>query len=325
MEQEIINKYTDEILYNRLLTFNIKEKYIKEITNDIKEQIYAVLYHWNDVVFRNALLVLGLEEGKFYEPEADLNIKCFVVVAIRNSLLEVVFSVESGLMKLDKCIPEANMRLITSEAINYFKDIDFEKLGREVEKEKIKDKYQEIAQKYPMAWEALKQLGNSIGKKAMYNKVEVKDKIKISDLGQGYKIKEDTDKRWVKDVQSGINESFSDELLDYLNDIIKSEEISVFYVDCFKMITRNFEKLLKIMEILLENNKMILTSNYLITDSYIGKRTKVYRAAHGNKDMMRKMDDMDFLSGVSKLHGAILKGYVESIKKENDIIKGDKQ
>lgn len=316
MEQEIINKYTDEILYNRLLTFHIKDKYVKEITNDIKEQIYAVLYHWNDVVFRNALLVLGLEEGKFYEPEADLDIKCFVVVAIRNSLLEVVFSVESGLMELDKYIPEANMKLITSEAINYFKDVDFKELGRKVEREKIKDKYQEMIQKCPMAWEALKQLGNCVGKKAVYNKIEVKDKMKVSDLGQAYKIKEDADEKWIKDIQSGINENFSNELLNYLNDIIESKEISVFYVDCFKMITRNFEKLLKVMEILLENNKIILTSNYLISDSYIGKRTQIYRAAHNNKDMIKKMDDVDFLLGVSKLQGTILKEYVESVKKE---------
>ena len=27
MKQEIINKYTDEVLYNRLLKLNIKEKY----------------------------------------------------------------------------------------------------------------------------------------------------------------------------------------------------------------------------------------------------------------------------------------------------------
>lgn len=316
MEQEIINKYTDEILYNRLLTFHIKDKYVKEITNDIKEQIYAVLYHWNDVAFKNALLVVGLEEGKFYEPEADLDIKCFVVVAIRNSLLEVAFSVESGLMELDKYIPEANMKLITSEAINYFKDVDFKELGRKVEREKIKDKYQEMIQKYPMAWEALKQLGNCVGKKAVYNRIEVKDKIKVSDLGQAYKIKEDADEKWIKDIQSGINENFSNELLNYLNDIIESKEISVFYVDCFKMITRNFEKLLKVMEILLENNKIILTSNYLISDSYIGKRTQIYRAAHNNKDMIKKMDDVDFLLGVSKLQGTILKEYVESVKKE---------
>lgn len=316
MEQKIINQYTDEILYNRLLTFQIKEKYVKEITNDIKEQIYGVLHHWNDAIFRNALLVLGLEEGKYYEPEADLDTKCFVVITIRNSLLETLFSVESGLMEMDKPIPEINMQLITSEAIHYFKNIDLKELGKEVEKEKIKDKYQEITQKYPVAWEALKQLGNCIGKKVAYPKVEVKNKIKISDLRKDNETEKGTSKRMVKEIQSGINENLSEELLNYLNSLIENNKTSVFYVDCFKMITRNFEKLLKIMEILLENDKIILTSNYLITSSYIGKRTEVYRAAHNNKEMMKKMEDENFLLGVSKLHGSILKEQVENRKKE---------
>ena len=104
MKQEIINKYTDEVLYNRLLKLNIKEKYVEKITNDIKEQMYDALYHWNDVKFRNALLILGLEGGKFYMPEADLDIKCFVVVTIRNSLLETVFSDERNLMEIYQII-----------------------------------------------------------------------------------------------------------------------------------------------------------------------------------------------------------------------------
>lgn len=317
MKQEIINKYTDQILYNKLIEFGVKEKYCKEITNNIKEQIYAVLHHWNDISFRKALLIIGMEEGKFYEPEADLDIKSFVVVAIRNSLLEIILSDESKIMELDKPLLEKSVKVITSGAIEYFKNIDFKELGKAVEKEGIKDIYQEIAKNYPMAFEALRQLGNCIGNKVIYPKIEVKSKMKISDLNMSYEKNEtnnSTNKRFLKEVQSGINENFTNDLLEYINDILENEEVKVFYADCFKMITRNFEKLLKIIEILLENDRIILTSNYLIMNSYIGKRMEIYRAAHNTKDMNDKLNDIDFLSGLSKTHRNILKEYIKYIR-----------
>ena len=313
MNQEIINKYTDEILYNQLLNLNIKEKYAIEITENIKEQIYAIIYHWKDVHFRKALLVIGEEEAKFYEPEADLDVKTFVVVAIRNSLIEIIFSDECYKFGIKEALPGKCVKLITSSAIEYFSKVEFNKICEELQGIDINDKYKNIASKYPMAWEALCKLGNCIGKKVIYKNTVPNTKMKITDLKVVHNNKEKQNQKMICDTQSGINEKFSEAVINYLREILKNKNKSVFYTDCFKMITRNFEKLLQTMEILLENDKIILTSNYLITNSYIGKRENLYRAVHCIDEMISKMKHPDFFAGLSKTHQTILKEHVDNI------------
>lgn len=315
MEVKVINDYITEVLEKRLTEFNLKEKYIKQISSNIKEQMLALLYHWNDIKFRKAILILGLEEGKFYEPDADIDIKCFIVVTLRNSFIETIFSNVSKEMELAKPLPEVYIKTITMDAIKYFKNINFEQLANEAAHNNIIDKYNEIAKKYPMAWEALVQLGNCTGKKVIYEEIKVEDKIQIDNLLNNNTFSNKSKEKIVEDTQSGISEEFDEGLIAQLNNTLKEQEPSVFYVDSFKMLTRNFEKLLKVLEILLENDKIFLTSNYLITTSYIGKREKIYKAAHNNKEVIEKLNDTGFLFGISKTHLVALKSLLGNINK----------
>lgn len=77
------------------------------------------------------------------------------------------------------------------------------------------------------------------------------------------------------------------------------------------MLTRNFEKLMKVLEIILENGKIFLTCNYLITSSYISKREDIYKAAHNFDDIIKKMNDDSFLHGLSRAHMMALKSLKE--------------
>lgn len=314
MNKEIIEKYVEEILYNRLKEFEIKENFILEIKENIKEQIYSLIFHWNDIEFRKAVLITGMDEGKFYEPEAEIDIKCFVVVAIRNSYIEQIFSDECQLMGLDEPIDEMLVKTVTQEAIEYFRNIDFNELAKNIKSSEIKDKYGNIVKKYPMAWNALKQLGKCTEKKIIYENKIPKEKLVLEELNNmSGNVTEMEKKNQFSEVQSGINEKFSKEMLEILK-YLTQEKGSIFYADCFKMVTRNFEKLLKVIEIILENENYFLTSNYLITNSYIGKRTEIYKAAHYEKEMYEKMKNTEFLFGLSKFHRTILKNYIENIK-----------
>ena len=76
------------------------------------------------------------------------------------------------------------------------------------------------------------------------------------------------------------------------------------------MITRNFRQLLFVIEILLENECGLVTSNFLITDSYIGKREFLLRAAHTTNEVVKKLKSSQFFNGLSKNHRKILEGYV---------------
>jgi len=49
--------------------------------------------------------------------------------------------------------------------------------------------------------------------------------------------------------------------------------------DSFKALTRNIEKLLLVMEYLLQHDVPFVTSNYFITNGYIERRAKLLKAA----------------------------------------------
>ncbi|MBR1802999.1 MAG: hypothetical protein IJ777_03425 [Clostridia bacterium] len=313
MQKQIVEQYIENVLHNRLKEFQIKEKYILKIDEYIKRQMYSLIFHWNDLAFRKAILITAMEEAKFYEPKAELDIKCFVVVTIRNSIIEQVFSTDYSLMELDKPLNEKFVKLITMDAIEYFKNVNFTELSSKISKNKIEDQYGKIVAKYPIAWNALIQLGQCKGKKIIYEKINVKEKITIEDFEKIDSNSEKFQKKHeVVETQSGIDGGFSQNLIKLLSYTTKSEG-NIFYVDCFKMATRNFEKLLKIIEILLENGDYFLTSNYLLTDSYVGKRENIYKASHGDREAFEKMKNEEFFFGISKFHRTILKNYCDYI------------
>ena len=313
MKEETVEIYLEK-LSKRLKSFKIEDKYIQKIVEDIEEQIYSLISHWEDLDFRKGVLSVGLDEGMFYEPEVDIEVKCFVVATIRNSFLEYIFSDECNVMGLDKPIDENLVKDVTKEAIEYFKDKDFIKMSENIKNMNIKDVYGDDTKKYPIAWNALVHLGKCRGNRVVYQKFEKKEKTateEFSEISRNVlKQQEKNNKKIKMDIMSGINKDFSENLIKMLDDIIKNEN-NVFYADCFKMITRNFGKLLKIIEILLENDKIILTSNYLIENSYIGKRSNILRAAHKQEEVLRKFTNMDFLSGLSKHHREVLKVFLE--------------
>lgn len=315
MQKGIVETYIEEILNNRLQKFNIKEKYIQQIKDNVEEQMNSLILHWGDVEFRKAILIVGMEEAEFYVPEADIDVKCFVVVTIRNSYIEQIFCDSCQIMELDKPINEALVKTITQEAIEYFKNVDFYQLSKDTKNKTVNDKYGNIVKKYPMAWKALIELGKCVGNKRIYEKIEVQNKITIDELKETNNNSE-PQIEILQEVESGINDGFSQELLKIIKNIIEYKG-RVFYVDCFKMATRNFEKLLKIIEILLENEVCFLTSNYLLTSTYIGKRSQIYRAAHNEKEMAKKLENQEMLYGISKLHRTILKEFIDEVQKTN--------
>lgn len=86
-----------------------------------------------------------------------------------------------------------------------------------------------------------------------------------------------------------------------------SGRIDIFYVDCFKGLTRNFEKVLHVLEIILQSGKAFVTCNYYISNGRIEKRRKILRASHSQKDMF---DNVRNLNGLPTFFKSVLKGMV---------------
>ena len=75
------------------------------------------------------------------------------------------------------------------------------------------------------------------------------------------------------------------------------------------MLTRNLDKLLRVFEILLEKDKIIVTANYFISNGYVEKRKRILRAAHDEKDMLY---NMQCIRGTAAKHREMLLGILNS-------------
>ena len=118
----------------------------------------------------------------------------------------------------------------------------------------------------------------------------------------------------VEEELSGYNEKLTQEVINLLEYFIEDKN-GLLYVDCFKMISRNFKKLLFVIEVMLENDGVFLTSNYLIKNSYVGKRENLYRAAHTTEEYKSKLEDDNFYYGLSKFHRTTLQQAAEMLLK----------
>lgn len=274
-----IQDYLDSLLNSGLK--EIKYRYREIIVADIRDRMCALLSRWDEEAFRRTVLFVTDEEALFYEPVADDNVRRFVVASIRNSMLEVAASVNCDRFKMQEPLPNETIRSITSNAILYFKQCEFNTLKQETKTIKYTDVYEEAIQKYPLAWEVLKKAALMENEELIFEEAQKTHFINIDGalVNEGNRIA----------VCDGYSLEFDDYLKEEIGKIITGE-IDVFYADCFKMLSRNFEKILHVLQIILDHDKAFVTCNYYISNGLIEKRKKILRAAHnGKEDMFRNM------------------------------------
>ncbi len=299
-------------LSKRLRGYHVSEKFIRSICGNINEQILSILFHWEDLSFRKGLLMIGAEEGLFYQPAAvKSDIRCFVVVAIRNSLLEIPFSCDFRKAGLSAAIEESCMRELTEEAILYFKKLNFAELSRRIRQnteEPFRDVYLDITLKYPVAWTALQQLGMCQDSSVQYDKIAFSSVIGVDELTctNGRTAQNDSSGTV---VFSGISPTYDSSILHILKSL-DCGELHCFYADNFKMVTRNFEKLLKTMEFVLRRDLPFATCNYYIENGYIEKRITLLKAAHTEREAA---DHIARNPGAGKKHKEILKSIKNTV------------
>lgn len=266
-----IENYLNDILYPQLKSAGIKYRFIQRIQEDIKNRMMSLLAYWDQEQERNAILLPSLEEALFYEPRGKEDVREFVVTTIRNSMLEIAASVSCGQIKLSEPISDEQVRAITSEAIKFFNQVDFEKMCQELDSN-FENVYDIAKEKYPEAWDIIKKLANLNAESCDYEaKLGIKSGEKTRELYRGENFK--------KAVCDGYTLEFDKELRNIIGEVIAGK-VSVFYVDCFKMISRNFEKVLHVLQLILENEKIVCTANYFISVNHLEKRKKILRAAH---------------------------------------------
>lgn len=80
----------------------------------------------------------------------------------------------------------------------------------------------------------------------------------------------------------------------------------VFYVDSFKMLTRNLVKLMRVLEFLLMRGGNLTTTNYHLTSGYVTRRHDLLRPSHTSAEMQARVLAPS-VAGVGERHaGALL-------------------
>src|SRR5215469_16450906 len=168
MMTDAIDVYLDTILTPQLEHLGVQAfpGAIEAVASDIRLRLQSALSRWHDKQTRNTLLLLGREEGAFYEPRStSLEVRAFVVVTVRNSLLEDLGIPGAPLIAADipeaaKPMQEADVQPITEAAIRYWQTIDLQGL-QVVPPAAEDDPFGYLRKDAPHAWHVLSSLANA--------------------------------------------------------------------------------------------------------------------------------------------------------------------
>lgn len=285
---DLIDSYINNILKKQLEHFGLFYNGI--ILDDVRIKMISLLNHWKDTDFCNAVLITGLEEAEFYEPNANSYLKAFVVLTIRNSLIESAGSDFYKEYKFEIQISDEQIRSITEKAIVYFKKYSLDEISKSIKC--TDDYYYHVSNKYPQAFQIIKLLSSLKKKEIYFEPLNVINKIVA--LPNSKIVAKDS---YV--VEDGMNLDFNDRLINTLKQATEIKQLG-FFTDCFKFLTRNYEKLLKVIQYIIENDSSFCTFNYYISNGYISKRTKLIRPAHKVKEVKYKFKKNNELTSKHK-------------------------
>jgi hypothetical protein len=250
-----------------------------------------VLSHWSDLSFRRTVLVLGTEEASFWEPHrASLEIRSLVVVTVRNSLVTDLNADRAYTPKLrsrKQFLPDERMPWITGEAIMYFQGTNLDAVRIQANQ----DMFGTLARRFPNAWHVLSLLGNSSENEIVCElpavEAEPMDVSNLRGCTEGHTV-----------IESGIDPGFDRYLMEALRQI-EQRVAGALITPSFKHITRNPEKLLAVIDRILRYGGTVLTPNYLLSPTYLARRSPLLRPIHYNDEMASRLANPE---GLSKRH-----------------------
>jgi hypothetical protein len=230
MAIEAVARYLHGVFDPALVCYGVSNGFAKHIVDTAGIQIYSCLSHWTDISFRKALLVIGSEEGPFYEPAGKTDIKRFVVLTIHNSPFETVQSNAYAQAGIPFELSDGKVKAITSTAIAYFNKLDFSALSEQAKQSGIRDIYGELSEQYPVAWAGFRQLGGAKGKSVSYNKTPFEKPFVLAAVESG---ETDVNARY-NAVLDGYSPNIDPQLSTRLREVVANN--SFFVTDCFKMV-----------------------------------------------------------------------------------------
>lgn len=116
-------------------------------------------------------------------------------------------------------------------------------------------------------------------------------------------------------LEDGMSDAFNELLYNMLETTVNSE-YKAFFTDSFKVLTRNFDKTLKIIQYLLERNSIFGTFNYYLSNGYISVRKDLLKPYHKRSELLYKFKKMN---GISKRHKNFLKQKISELTTKTNL------
>lgn len=265
----MVDHYLNGILKKQLKNAYVPSSAISLILANIAEKIYGLALYRDDSEALGGVLVTGREEGAFYKPSCQST--SFVVVCIRNSLIETYHAKGPK-----ERISDAQMREITETALRYWADFDIATLYDE---QKVNDYYRIINERYPAAWQAFKALGSLETLEADYTGLSAKlDPELFKLVGEADLDDVDPSRNSIK-IMDGYSMDFDPMLLATFQ-ALGNRYLELFYTNSFKTISRNYEKLLRVVEFCFYCDSPFVTANYLMQNGHVEKRATLLQPGH---------------------------------------------
>jgi hypothetical protein len=258
----------------------------RQVTTDVRQRLQSLLSRWHDAGVRHTLLLVGREEGAFYEPRsAPLPIRALVVVAVRNSLLEDLGAAHSSLLPpglSDFPLHDSDVRPITQAAIEHWCAVDLQQAV--VDPPPLEaDVFGRLAQDFPHAWHALSHLAGTAEQTVSFAPCRAsRPRLPMATIDL-----DDAPGSLTRVIVSGISSTYDSTLVAHLR-AIRSGSAQVLFSDCWKMLTRHPGKLFEILNFVLAHGGSIVTHNYLLTPTLACARKPLLRPAHNRQEMKVK-------------------------------------
>ncbi len=295
----ILRNYVDEILEKQLLEYGLRYRFTQKIKEDVYQRMCSVAYQYAKGEYYPVIAAFTMEEAKFYRPKVDRDLRVLVVAGVRDSMLEIACSVSCGSFKMPEPLSDEQIREITRSALEYLGAYTMEQIAGECFElfgEGIcgsvdrffpggEDIYGAATARYPLAAEYMSKLAIMEGTTETLAGCDTLEIFEDSDSEAG--------KRTAKEVIcDGYSLEFDDDLKALIERVL-ADELEFFYVDSFKGLSRNLEKVLHVLQIILEHDKVFVTINCYISLKYLEKRKNTLRAGHGSKGMHENLKNTD--------------------------------
>jgi hypothetical protein len=302
---DAIDVYLDTILTPQLEHLGAQSfpGAIKAVVRDIRLRLQSVLSRWHDLRTRTTLLLLGREEGAFYEPRsASLEVRAFVVVTVRNSLLEDLgipgaSLIPDDVLEEEKPMQESDVRKITEAAISYWQTIDVHRLHVLLPAAED-DPFGRLPKDAPHAWHVLSTLANTRERTVTFAPCQAPR----PSLPKAT-VEHDPEERSV--VLSGITPEFDTLMVSSLR-AIRNGSLKYLYSDSWKWFTRHPGKLYRALDFALAHGGTIVTQNYLLTATMACRRRVFVRPAHTVDEFYAKFHDVRLHDGLELAHRVVL-------------------